>query len=137
MTVVLIAEDDQNVRDMLERMVARAGFTVRTAADGLAALRIAVQDRPDVILTDFDMPRLSGLDLCRAIRGHHELSDTPVAILSGSFQPGDPRALEVKLCATVVKPFDQDDIVSLLRRLVAGGRHDHAADPSRCPLGRD
>jgi CheY-like chemotaxis protein len=90
-----------------------------------------------VVLTDLDMPRLNGLELCRAIRGHHELSDTPVAIMSGSFPPGDPRAAEAALCATMVKPFAQDDIVSLIRQLVAVGRHDHAADPSPCPLGRD
>ncbi|MCA2213315.1 response regulator [Jidongwangia harbinensis] len=134
--MLLIAEDDQNVRAMFERIFRDAGFTVLTETDGLAALHAIVRERPDVVLTDFDMPRLNGLELCRAIRGHHQLSDTPVAIISGSLAPGDPRAVEAQLCATLVKPFTREALVAAVRRLVDGGRHHHDAEPSPCPAAQ-
>jgi CheY-like chemotaxis protein len=135
MPVLLIAEDDPDVCLALERIFTRAGFTVLTASDGLNALRTAVDHRPDVVLTDLDMPRLTGLELCQAIRGHHELSDIPVAILSGSLLPGDRRAVDACLCGVMLKPFSNHDLVAAVRRLVEIGGHDHGAVPSLCPLG--
>jgi CheY-like chemotaxis protein len=133
MTVLLIAEDDTDVCAALERIFTRAGFTVMTAPDGMAALRTAVELHPDVILTDLDMPRLTGLELCQAIRGHHELRDIPVAILSGSLLPDDRRAIDAHLCGVLLKPFSIPDLVAAVRHLADTGRHDHAADPSPCP----
>ena len=133
MPVVLIAEDDPDVSFALELIFKKAGFQVRTAADGMIALRTAVEHHPDVVLTDLDMPRLTGLELCHALRGHRELHDTPVAMLSGSLTPGDPRALDARLCAVLLKPFSADDLVAAVRNLVETGLHDHTSIPTRCP----
>ena len=134
MTTVLIAEDDDDVRATLERVFTRASFTVITAPDGMAALKAAVAEPPDIILTDLDMPRLTGLELCQAIRGHHGLRHIPVAILSGSLLPGDRRAADAGLCGVMVKPFQNADLITAVRRLVTHGQHDHSLDPSPCPL---
>ena len=134
MAVILIAEDNEDVSMVLERLFTRAGFTVLTAPDGMAALKIDVDEHPDVILTDLDMPKLSGLELCQAIRGHHELRDVPVAILSGSLVPGDRRAVDAGLCGVMLKPFDNTDLLAAVQHLVTHGRHDHTAEPSPCPL---
>ncbi len=134
MAVLLIAEDNDDVCQVLERLFTRAGFTVLTAPDGMAALKTAVEKRPDVILTDLDMPGLTGLELCRAIRGHHELRDIPVAILSGSLMPGDSRAVDAGLCGVMLKPFNNKDLLVAVQHLVTHGRHNHTAEPSPCPL---
>jgi CheY-like chemotaxis protein len=134
MTVVLVAEDDGDVCLVLARLLERAGFTVLTAADGRAALQMAVLHHPDVVLTDFDMPGMTGLELCRAIRADAELSAVPVAILSGRLQPGDPRAEGVHLCGVMLKPFDNRELVAAVRKLAEVGPHDHAAGADGCPL---
>lgn len=131
-TVLLIADDDPDVRWALERTFVRAGFTVLTAADGIAALRIAVSERPDVVLTDMDMPRLTGLELCQAIRGHHEIADMPVAILSGRLMPGDTEVAAAGLCATMLKPFTNSELVSTVRMLADAGRHPHGPNDPSC-----
>ncbi|MCA2211762.1 response regulator [Jidongwangia harbinensis] len=134
MTLLLIAEDDPDVSFTLERIFLRAGCTVLTASDGVAALEIAVQHRPGVILTDLDMPRMTGLELCREIRGHADLHRTPVAIVSGSLIPGDPRAAEAGLCAVVPKPFARDVLVGAVQHLADAGPHSHTAGSAECPL---
>ena len=134
MSVLLIAEDTPDVCMVLKRIFTRAGFTVLTAPDGLTAWQLAVAERPDVVLTDLDMPGMTGLELAQMIRGHPDLADTPVAILSGSLHPGDPRAAEAHLCAVMLKPFANADLLAAVRHLVETGRHDHGVDASGCPL---
>jgi CheY-like chemotaxis protein len=134
MAVVLVAEDNEDICVGLERLLTRAGFTVLTAPDGMAALKTALEARPDVVLTDLDMPNLTGLELCQAIRSHHELRDTPVAILSGSLMPGDSRAAEAGLCGVMLKPFNNKELIAAVQHLATHGRHDHTIEPSPCPL---
>jgi CheY-like chemotaxis protein len=134
MTLVLVAEDNDDIRFALHRIFTRAGFTVLTAPDGIAALKTAITEHPDVIVTDLDMPRLTGIELCQAIRGHDELRDIPVAILSGSLRPGDARALDAQFCGVLLKPISNGDLIAAVQRLADGGRHDHDLDPSPCPL---
>jgi DNA-binding response OmpR family regulator len=135
MAVLLIAEDDVDVATVLERLFKRDGFTVFTAADGTTALQTARRERPDVVLTDMDMPGLTGLQLCRAIRADPVIRDVPVAILSGTLHHGDPGIAEASVCGLMVKPFAGGDLVATVRGLSERGRHDHRAVPSQCPLG--
>jgi CheY-like chemotaxis protein len=98
MAVLLIAEDDIDVATVLERLFRRDGFAVFTAADGTTALQTARREHPDVVLTDMDMPGLTGLQLCRAIRDDPVIRDVPVAILSGTLHHGDPGIAEASVC---------------------------------------
>lgn len=133
MAVVLIAEDDTDVRYVLTRVFTRAGFTVLTAPDGAAALRTAIERHPDVVVTDLDMPGLTGVQLCQAIRADPRLRDVPVGILSGSLHPGDPRAADAYACGVWLKPFVSDELVGAVRHLLTVGQHGHE-HPSPCPL---
>lgn len=133
MAVVLVVEDDIDVNAVLTRLFTRAGFMVLSAPDGATALQVALERRPDVVLTDLDMPGLNGLQLCQAIRADPVLACVPVGILSGSLRFGDPRAAEVHACGVWLKPFASTALVSAVRDLLAAGRHDHG-DLSPCPL---
>jgi CheY-like chemotaxis protein len=103
--MIVVAEDHEDIRFMLQRALERAGHTVVVAADGAAALDAVRRHRPDVVVTDVDMPRMSGLDLCRAIRADEGLRHIPVVLASGSLLPGDDRAVAVGASATLLKPF--------------------------------
>ena len=134
MAVVLIAEDDVDINAVLQRVFTRAGFTVLSAPDGRTALQIATRQHPDVVLTDLDMPGLTGLQLCAAIRADPVLADVPVAILSGSLLPGDRRAGDVKACGAWLKPVGNAELVTAVQNLLAAGRHAHGAMSAACPM---
>lgn len=132
MAVLLIAEDDADVRVLLERVFVRAGFAVLTAPDGAGALDLVRSEPVDVVLTDLDMPRMDGLELCAAVRRDRRVADLPVAVLSGGIQPGDPRVAGAQLCGVLLKPFANKALVAAVRRLADAGPHPHG-DGSSCP----
>lgn len=127
MPVVLIAEDDEDIAVILTRLLSRAGLTVLHAPDGEAAFGMALEKRPDVLLTDLGMPRMDGLELTAAVRAHPDLADTPVVMLSGHLTPGDTRPLIAGACAVLLKPCPNDRLRSVVRGLVERGPHRHDA----------
>jgi CheY-like chemotaxis protein len=136
MAVVLIAEDDEDIALILTRLLKRAGNTVLRAPDGMAAFEMAVKHRPDVVLTDLGMPRMDGYDLTRAIREHPELSDIPIAMLSGHLHPGDTKPFDAGVCAVLLKPCPNEKLRAVIQELVELGGHGHTgADcPANSPI---
>jgi DNA-binding response OmpR family regulator len=90
---VLIAEDDRFLRRACETSLRERGFTVATAADGEEALRAALADCPDLIVLDMLMPKLSGLDVLRAVRREASTSAVPVLMMSSSSSDHDIEAV--------------------------------------------
>ena len=131
MAVVLIAEDDEDIALILTRLLKRAGNTVLRAPDGRAAFEMAVKHRPDVVLTDLGMPRMDGYELTRAIREHPELSETPIAMLSGHLHPGDTKPFAAGVCAVLLKPCPNDKLRAVIQELVELGGHGHTG--ADCP----
>jgi two-component system phosphate regulon response regulator PhoB len=86
---ILLVEDDRFLRRACEASLRQRGLTVTTAADGEEGLRLARSDRPDLILLDMLMPKLSGLEVLRALRGDAETRNVPVLILSNSSREQD------------------------------------------------
>jgi CheY-like chemotaxis protein len=118
MATVLVVDDEPDILRVLERILFRAGYRTVSAADGSDALELARADRPDLILTDHDMPRLTGLELCRAIRLDAELQGTPVVVLSGRLLPSDPDVLETGPSAMLAKPFTNHDLVMAIKNIL-------------------
>jgi len=80
---VLIAEDDDLFREFLGRLLSERGFTVYPARDGEEALRLVLEHRPWLILTDVSMPNVDGIELCRRVRQHSLVRHTPLVFVSG------------------------------------------------------
>ncbi|MEV6846860.1 response regulator [Actinoplanes sp. NPDC051411] len=133
MAVVLIAEDDEDIAVILVRLLKRAGHTVLREPDGQAAFESAVANRPDVVLTDLGMPRMDGLELSRALRGHPDLAGVPVLMLSGQLHPGDRQPAEAGVCAVLLKPCPNDRVVTTVGELAQHGAHEHGAGATDCP----
>ena len=117
--VVLVAEDDRSVRRYLEIILQRAGFEVLTAADGLEAMKAALSNGVDAVVTDAHMPHLGGHELCRFLRRHPRLSRLPVVLLSGSeplaeTSDADPERADVYLS----KPVRPEELAACLSRLL-------------------
>lgn len=131
MAVVLIAEDDDDIALILARLLKRAGHTALRAPDGQAALEMAVEHRPDLLLTDLGMPRMDGLELARAIRADPALADMPIAMLSGHLHPGDTKPYEAGVCAVMLKPCPNDKVRAVVQELIDRGPHGHTG--ADCP----
>lgn len=116
--MIVVAEDHEDIRYVLQRSLERAGHVVVSAADGVAALAAIREHRPELVVTDVDMPNMTGLDLCRAIRADRSLKHIPVVLASGSMMPGDARAAEVGATATLLKPFLPAQLLALVKDLL-------------------
>ena len=118
---VLIADDDAPVRGLLERTVVAAGYDVLTASDGQEAIDLLAKAPVDAIVSDISMPRLTGIELLRAIRARDP--DVPVILCTGS--PDIQSAIAaVKLGALqyLIKPIELDELKRVLTRAVRLGR---------------
>jgi CheY-like chemotaxis protein len=86
---VLLVEDDRFLRRACEASLRQRGFTVQTAADGEEGLRLARAEAPDIILLDLLMPKLSGLEVLRALKADAATRGLPVMVLSNSSRQQD------------------------------------------------
>ncbi|MFI7603209.1 response regulator [Actinoplanes sp. NPDC049681] len=116
--MIVVAEDHEDILFVLRRALERAGHEVVATTDGAAALEAVRRHRPDVVITDVDMPKMTGLDLCRAIRADDGLRHIPVVLASGSMLPGDARAAEVGASATLLKPFLPAQLLACVAELM-------------------
>ncbi|MEA5042801.1 MAG: response regulator transcription factor [Oscillibacter ruminantium] len=114
--LILIAEDDEDIRAMLRLYLESEGFAVTEAENGTAALLQAREQRPDLILLDIMMPELDGFSVIKALRSE---SNIPILILSARTQDHD-KILGLNLGADdyIAKPFNPLEIVARVRALL-------------------
>ena len=118
---ILLAEDDRFLRRAAEAALKRAGFTVLAAADGEEALRMAIAEKPDLVLLDLIMPKLQGFEVLKALKADPATAAIPVVVLSNLGQDGDvQRALEGGAVAYLVKAnLSLDELVARARETLA------------------
>lgn len=114
MSLVLVADDEPAVLEVLSQVVEDLGHDVLQARDGEEALGLARARRPHLVVTDHVMPRLSGVELCRRLRSDEILKDVPIILLSAVLPQGAPEA-----SAFLHKPFEITDFESLIRQSLA------------------
>ena len=116
---VLVAEDFEDTRRLMRLWLQKMGYRVVEAADGLEAVRLTEQERPDLIIMDIEMPKLDGLEATRRIRAHEDLRD--VAIIAVSAYGAEmfrDRAIEAGCTAYVSTPFEPGQLKTLINRLL-------------------
>lgn len=115
--LVLIAEDDDEIRHALERILRFEGYETVSAADGAAALSTVVERSPDVVVLDVMMPYLDGLAVCRRLRERGDR--TPILMLTARHEVSDRVAgLDAGADDYMPKPFDLDELLARLRALL-------------------
>ena len=113
---VLLVEDEPAQREMLSYNLSAEGFTVQTAATGAEAELLVQESPPDLILLDWMMPELSGIELCRRLKLRPETRAIPVVMLSARSEEVDRvRGLETGADDYVVKPYSMVELMARLR----------------------
>jgi len=116
--LVLVADDNADMLSYLERVLSRE-FRIALAVDGAEALEQARASRPDLILTDAMMPRMSGYDLLKAVRGDQKLRSVPVVFLTArAGTEARIDSLEAGADDYVAKPFDENELLARVRNLI-------------------
>ena len=131
MALVVVAEDDADIRSVVATVLGRGDHATVVAENGFAALEAVRQHRPNAVVTDIEMPMMTGIQLCRAIRDDSQLRRLPVIFLSGSLAPGDTRPNDVEATAVLSKPFLPRELLSCLDNALARG-HRPDQQPTSC-----
>jgi two-component system, OmpR family, alkaline phosphatase synthesis response regulator PhoP len=119
---VLIAEDEPNIVASLEFILRQSNYEVRVARDGEEALRLVESFAPDLALIDIMMPRMSGFEVCRRIRGNPAWRDMKVMMLSAKGRDGDVgEGLGLGADAYVTKPFSTKALLARVHELLTEG----------------
>jgi two-component system chemotaxis sensor kinase CheA len=117
---ILVAEDSITARTLLKSILESAGYTVKTAVDGQDAFTTLRTEEFDLVVSDVDMPRMSGFDLTAKIRSDRKLSELPVVLVTALESRSDrERGIDVGANAYIVKSsFDQSNLLEVIRRLI-------------------
>ena len=117
---ILIAEDSLTTRELERSILESEGYFVETAMDGIDALNKVSQEVFDVIISDIEMPRMNGFELCKAIKQNSDTKDIPVIIVTSLDKEEDKRrGIEVGAQAYIVKStFDQSNLIDAIERLI-------------------
>lgn len=117
---ILVAEDSITARTLLKNILELAGYQVKTAVDGVEGFTALQKGNFDLVVSDVEMPRMSGFDLTSKIRADKRLSDLPVVLVTALESTEDrKRGIDVGANAYLVKSsFDQGNLLELIHRLI-------------------
>lgn len=124
MTHVLVVDDDPVIADLVAFRLGRLGLRVTVETDGEAGLAAIRQLRPDLVVLDWMMPRMNGLEVCRAVREDPDaaLAGTPVLLLTAKAQEPDlERGFAAGATDFVTKPFSTRELVSRVTAALPAG----------------
>jgi two-component system phosphate regulon response regulator PhoB len=126
---ILIVEDESALSTLLAYNLEKEGFTVCVAADGEQALEAVAEEPPDLVLLDWMLPHLSGIEICRRIRRDPATRDLPVIMLTAKGEEADRiRGLDTGADDYVTKPFSPAELIARVRALLRRARPAVGAD---------
>lgn len=111
MANILIAEDERDIRDLIQFTLMFAGHKITAAANGAEALELAPKVKPDLIMMDVRMPKMTGYEACREMKKIDEIKHVPVIFLSAKGQDEEKQTgIDAGAVAYILKPFAPDDL---------------------------
>ena len=118
---ILVADDESHILHVVSLKLRNAGYRVLTAHDGQEALDAALQERPDLIITDYHMPQLSGLELCRRLKQDPSLPQIPVIMLTARGYHLEPQDTEQSgILKMLSKPFSPRQLLVTVNEVLEG-----------------
>ena len=117
---ILVVDDSRTIRKIVEEGLAQSGFQVVTAINGKEALNIIKYTKPDLILSDIDMPVMNGFEFCNAVHSSADFASIPFVVMSSNNDRAHmKRMLQYGAEAYIIKPFNTDQLVILVEKLLS------------------
>ena len=114
--LILVVDDSITVRRVTQRLLKREGYRVALAADGLQALEKLLEEKPALVLSDIEMPKMDGFDLARNIRGDARLRDLPIIMITSRIaEKHREHARKLGVDHYLGKPYSEDELLGLVR----------------------
>ena len=133
---LLIADDERHVTYALSHKLEKSGFTVIVARNGEEGMRLARERHPDLVVTDFQMPMVSGLEMAMILRATPSTADIPVIMITArGYRISDEELAETNIKHIFAKPFSPSELVREDRGPLA--RKQRRRVPDRCRLNHD
>ncbi|MFN8123607.1 MAG: response regulator [Thermoleophilia bacterium] len=118
--VVLVADDDEDVLELVAFRLRRAGYRTITARDGREAMELVRTEHPDLSVLDVAMPEMDGLEVTRALRGSEQTREMPIILLTARSQERDVLAgIEAGADAYIKKPFSHRELRARVESMLA------------------
>ena len=118
-THVLVVEDEEAIATLLDYNLGKEGFQVTIASDGEEAMVRVAEAQPDIIILDWMLPKLSGIEVCRQLRSKSETRNVPVIMLTARSEEADRiRGLEIGADDYLTKPFSTNELIARVRAVL-------------------
>jgi CheY-like chemotaxis protein len=116
---ILVADDESHILNVVSLKLRNAGYRVVTARDGQEALELAEQEKPDLIITDYHMPQLSGLELCQKLKQQESTSMIPAIMLTARGYHLEPEDTEKSgIQRMLSKPFSPRQLLTTVNEVL-------------------
>ena len=126
---ILVAEDESALVTLLRYNLEREGYRVLEARDGEEVLLVAAEERPDLVILDWMLPQLSGIEVCRRLRSRQETRNVPIVMLTARGEESDRiRGLDTGADDYLTKPFSMTELLARLRAVLRRIRPSLAED---------
>ena len=124
MAKILVAEDERDIRELIGHTLRFAGYEIVLVANGVEAIEAVSRERPDLILLDVRMPKMSGYDVCRLIKENPDTSEIPVVFLSAKGRESEvEQGIELGALDYILKPFAPAELITQIQNILeASGR---------------
>jgi len=117
--LILIVDDETHILHVVSIKLKNAGFDVVTAGDGEEGLATAIDHQPDLIITDYQMPFMTGLELCMELKSHEQTAAIPALMLTARGFSLDPQYTErTNIVSLLSKPFSPREILAKVQQLI-------------------
>ena len=118
---ILVADDESHILNVVSLKLRNAGYRVLTAADGQEALEVAIAEQPDLLITDYHMPQLSGLELCQRLKQDAATSNIPAIMLTARGYHLEPQDTQQSgILRMLSKPFSPRHLLSTVNEVLEG-----------------
>src|SRR5256714_13935196 len=121
---ILVADDESHILHVVSLKLRNAGYRVVTARDGQEALELASSEKPDLLITDYHMPQLSGLELCQKLKQDPATSEIPAIMLTARGYHLEPRDTEESgILRMISKPFSPRHLLTTVNEVLGFVEH--------------
>ena len=120
---ILVVDDSDDTREMMTKLLELESFTVVTAEDGSVGLNMAEIERPDIIITDINMPNLNGIEMIRRLRKQPQFSQVPIMAITAYGNGVAAEAVAAGANHATTKPIEFEALIGGIKRLLADSKN--------------